>query len=294
MPLDITLGEPGEEMKNNTSNNDNYHHHHHSLIGRGCRQPIDWQEDGPLEPAPARFERQGRTQIRKDSPYTDKRRSSFHRQQLKHASSLENESDLSETDCRFTDKRRHLISSVQSPRDINTLPTEASHSHEQATLSSSSQKDVTLHFNLDFVDDIEGHLEELARLKRLGHFHDAVDYFNFNLQQHLNLPLVMIEYADLLQEQGAYRKLLDLQSRGTLKMSQKMDPNHTPELYSWHLDIIQKCAKSAFEGLSKRDICEGTTPQVLEHVEQWLSLQLSDYLDQKPAEPVDWTEVRAP
>lgn len=276
MPLDNTFGEPGEEIKNNTNNNDN-HYDRRNLIGQDRGQLMGWKQDGALERVPVRL----------------KRRSSFRRQRLEHALSSEDESDFSETEYHFTDKPRYLTSSVQSPRDINTLPTEASHPHEQATLNSSSQKDATLHFDLDFADDIEGHLEELARLKRLGHFHDAVNYFAFNLKQHLSLPLVKIEYADLLQEQGAYRELLDLQSRGILKISRRMDPIPTPELYLWHLHIIQKCAKSAFEGLSKLDIREGMTQGVLEHVEIWLSLHLSDYLDQKPIEPVDWTEVRA-
>lgn len=279
MPFDLTLDESEDENNNNT-NNDKYHHH--NLAGRGRRQPTNWQEDGPSELAPARLERQGRTQLRKDSPYTVKRTPSFRRRRLKHDSPSEDESDFSETDCR------------QSPRGINILPAETPHSHGQATLSSGSQKDVTLHFELDFADDIEEHLEELARLKRIGHFHDAADYFATNLQQHLNLPLVMIEYADLLQEQGAYRELLDLQSSGILEMFQQSGPSHHRESNSWHLDIIQKCAKSAFEGLSKRDVCEGMTPQILQHVEQWLSLQFSDYLDQKPAEPVNWTQVQAP
>lgn len=78
------------------------------------------------------------------------------------------------------------------------------HQYQLVSASQVDQSDSTIHFSLDVADDIEGHLEEVSRLKRWGHFHEAIEYFTANLKHHLDLPLVLLGYADLLVEQGSY------------------------------------------------------------------------------------------
>lgn len=80
--------------------------------------------------------------------------------------------------------------------------------HQYVLVSASQvQSDSTIHFSLDVADDIEGHLEEVSRLKRWGHFQEAIGYFTANLEQHLDLSLVRLECIDLFLEQGSYHQL---------------------------------------------------------------------------------------
>ncbi|KAK4868046.1 hypothetical protein LT330_007244 [Penicillium expansum] len=145
------------------------------------------------------------------------------------------------------------ISSETSSEGINLheLPDNA----QILKFASKTKTDTTLHFVLNIVDDIEGQLEELGRLKRWGHFKEALEYFESNLEQHIDLPMVKIEYADLLLEQGAYRKLIQL---GLEAPSQpKYIPVrgvYRPELYSTHFNAIHKSARFASESFAADDL----------------------------------------
>jgi hypothetical protein len=84
----------------------------------------------------------------------------------------------------------------------------------EAVLAPSKTKDVTVHVELSIVEDLDGLLETFCCLKRLGHFLAAEQYFKENLQRYLEVPPVMIEYADMLLEQGNYKCYKPTQSRG--------------------------------------------------------------------------------
>ncbi|OJZ89395.1 hypothetical protein ASPFODRAFT_216082 [Aspergillus luchuensis CBS 106.47] len=71
----------------------------------------------------------------------------------------------------------------------------------------SSTKDTTIHYEMDIVEDVGILLEEFSRLKRLGHFQEAEQYFQDSLCAFMELSPVMIEFADMLVEQGSYRRL---------------------------------------------------------------------------------------
>jgi hypothetical protein len=117
--------------------------------------------------------------------------------------------------------------------------------------SSITKADTTINFVLDVVDDIESQLEEMGRLKRWGHFKEALEYFKLNLECHLDLPWVTIEYADLLLEQGAYQKLVQLRLKAPTKP--KFIPvtgARQPDLYGTHFQLIEKCARLSFESLT--------------------------------------------
>ncbi|RFU35427.1 hypothetical protein B7463_g893, partial [Scytalidium lignicola] len=80
----------------------------------------------------------------------------------------------------------------------------------------SLNRDTTVHLELDIEEDLETQLEEFSRLKRLGHFKAAEHYFQTNLHDYIDIPLVTVEYADMLFQQGAYKHLIHLLSTGEL------------------------------------------------------------------------------
>jgi hypothetical protein len=93
----------------------------------------------------------------------------------------------------------------------------------QAIWNETTNRDATLHFELDVEEDIEGKLEHFCRMKRLGHFKDAEEYFqNYLLDQIDNLPIA-VEYATMLLEQGAYKRLDELIQDGELNFSEEVD-----------------------------------------------------------------------
>ncbi|OJI85402.1 hypothetical protein ASPTUDRAFT_41646 [Aspergillus tubingensis CBS 134.48] len=71
----------------------------------------------------------------------------------------------------------------------------------------SSTKDTTIHYEMDIVEDVGILLEEFSRLKRLGHFQEAEQYFQDSLCAFMELSPVTIEFADMLVEQGSYERL---------------------------------------------------------------------------------------
>jgi hypothetical protein len=77
--------------------------------------------------------------------------------------------------------------------------------------NTSTRQDTTIHFNLDIEEDSEEPLEEFSRLKRLGNFKAAGEFFQANLFGYIeDSPYVAVEYADMLLEQGDYERLFEL------------------------------------------------------------------------------------
>jgi hypothetical protein len=71
-------------------------------------------------------------------------------------------------------------------------------------------------------EDVDGQLEEFCRLKRLGHFKDAEEYFQSQLLGQIkNLP-VAVEYAGMLLEQGAYKRIDELIQDGELTFPEEL------------------------------------------------------------------------
>ncbi|ESZ93571.1 hypothetical protein SBOR_6054 [Sclerotinia borealis F-4128] len=70
-------------------------------------------------------------------------------------------------------------------------------------------QDVMIHLEFDCSEDIESHLEELSRLKRLGRFNDARRYFESCRTYCGNHPDLIIDYVDTLLAQGALKDVLD-------------------------------------------------------------------------------------
>ncbi|KAJ5086834.1 hypothetical protein NUU61_008141 [Penicillium alfredii] len=252
-----------------------------SLTVPGRRQPIDWTAEGPSELSPVRIDRRNpdhssagiSIQRRSHSPVG---RSSARRPARRHRS------PSSSTDYSSPERivRQENVQAIFSP-DFD-------------------QKDVTLHFTMDIAEDIEGALEELARLKRLGHFKEAQEYVATHLDHHLNLPLVAIEYADLLRQQGAHRQLHDLRNRRHLLPPLKskfifgtdMKP---PNLYRTHFELIEQSSELALQGLPRKQVLLIKNENILRYLNKRVpSWFISAYVRPNEDVSLDSTEVWNP
>ncbi|KAK4458669.1 hypothetical protein QBC42DRAFT_300114 [Cladorrhinum samala] len=74
--------------------------------------------------------------------------------------------------------------------------------------------DVTVHMSLPVQDDPEGVLEECAKLRRLGHFRDAIGLFEDQLACFMKNGYVLLQYALCLFEAGEYGRLASLTPPG--------------------------------------------------------------------------------
>ncbi|KAJ5606054.1 hypothetical protein N7510_008835 [Penicillium lagena] len=153
---------------------------------------------------------------------------------------------------------------------------------------------------MDVVDDIEGQLEEVSRLKRWGHFNDALDYFRVNLEDHLDLPLVAIGYANLLLEQGSYKQVVDF-----ISSRQPHPPKRTKcipigngavgrDLYETHINLLQLRARLSFESLSSRELelLQLDFHSFVQYLEERAYSRHVDRLSIARGMPIDPTEVK--
>jgi hypothetical protein len=91
----------------------------------------------------------------------------------------------------------------------------------------STTRDTTTHFELDVEGDLDGQLEEFSRLMRIGHFKAADQYFQNNLLDHIDNPFIAVGYANMLLEQGAYKRLDELIQDGEITSPQLL-PSSEP------------------------------------------------------------------
>ena len=70
-----------------------------------------------------------------------------------------------------------------------------------------SPQDVTVHMSLPLQDDLEDVLEECSRLRRLGHFNEAIALFRNRLSYFLDNRYVLVQYAQCLYEAGQHAEL---------------------------------------------------------------------------------------
>ncbi|KAK4243734.1 hypothetical protein C7999DRAFT_17957 [Corynascus novoguineensis] len=73
-----------------------------------------------------------------------------------------------------------------------------------------SPQDVTLHMSVPLQDDLEDLLEECCRLRRLGHFTEAIALFQGQLSHFLDNRYVLVQYAQCLFEAGLHDQLDEL------------------------------------------------------------------------------------
>ncbi|KAK6595477.1 hypothetical protein H4I96_09796 [Botrytis cinerea] len=82
----------------------------------------------------------------------------------------------------------------------------------EAVWNKDSTKDVTIHLDFEFDEDIEAHVEDLTRLRRLGNFETALQYIESCPDECKNHEDIAVIYADILLMQGDlnYAKLTKL------------------------------------------------------------------------------------
>lgn len=73
-----------------------------------------------------------------------------------------------------------------------------------------STQDSTIHLEFDCSEDIECYLEELSRLRRLGRFNEARQYFESCRNLCGDHPDFVIDFVETLLSQGAMKDVLDL------------------------------------------------------------------------------------
>ncbi|KAI2908427.1 hypothetical protein CBS63078_4613 [Aspergillus niger] len=119
----------------------------------------------------------------------------------------------------------------------------------------SSTKDTTIHYEMDIVEDVGSLLEEFSRLKRLGHFQEAEQYFQDSLSAFMELSPVTIEFADMLVEQGSYERLHRVLSQHQQQeldtfdsISSLPENNRARFLYQANLHLIQQFAAMQSHG----------------------------------------------
>ncbi|KAF4948981.1 hypothetical protein FGADI_9266 [Fusarium gaditjirri] len=103
-----------------------------------------------------------------------------------------------------------------------------------AIYNSVHSKDVTVHLELDVVNDLDDELEEFNRLVRQGWFKNAQSFFNQYLATHKSNPWVFVQYAEMLIEMGDYK------SFNELNLNQVFFQHGTTTVESDALDILKR------------------------------------------------------
>lgn len=80
----------------------------------------------------------------------------------------------------------------------------------QMIWNANSTQDMTVNFELDIEPDIESCMEDFRQLVSFGRFKSAEECFEENLLDHVQEPIVTLGLAEMLLQQGAYGRLIDL------------------------------------------------------------------------------------
>lgn len=87
------------------------------------------------------------------------------------------------------------------------LPVTAQACEYHVEWKADAAKDVSFHMALGIEEDLEDHLETLARHRRLGQFKMALKKYEARAEAFRDEPLAAVEYAELLVEQGNFKRL---------------------------------------------------------------------------------------
>lgn len=99
----------------------------------------------------------------------------------------------------------------------------------QTVLDNNHDQDVTVHLELPIHDDLDDELEEFSRLKRMGDFRAAKNFFDGCLREHHDHPYVFIQYAEMLLAMGDYGAFESLNPHAVFKIPNRGPPQ--PYLY---------------------------------------------------------------
>lgn len=104
--------------------------------------------------------------------------------------------------------------------------------------------DLTVHLDFDIEEDLEEDFEELSHLSRIGHFTEARQFFDENLELHMGRPYVLVQYADMLLQQGDYKAVTKLEGDAFYKLANDMPESSEVKLLQWNWELIQIFAKT--------------------------------------------------
>ncbi|PWY66542.1 hypothetical protein BO83DRAFT_439800 [Aspergillus eucalypticola CBS 122712] len=145
-------------------------------------------------------------------------------------------------------------SSSTFPQEL-LISQDAPHNDGPTIWTPSSTKDTTIHYDMDIVEDVGSLLEEFSRLKRLGHFQEAEQYFEDSLCAFMELSPVTIEFADMLVEQGSYERLHRVMSQHQQQklntsdgISSVQEGSPAKFLYQANLQLVQGFAAMQSHG----------------------------------------------
>ncbi|XDG09472.1 hypothetical protein ABKA04_009087 [Annulohypoxylon sp. FPYF3050] len=88
-------------------------------------------------------------------------------------------------------------------------------------------------------DHLDDDLEEFCRLHRLGDFTSARRFFEENLQSHLDKPHVLVEYMEMLLEQGDYNAIFNMEEESIRCTISRIKDEEDSELLMSYLDLIK-------------------------------------------------------
>ncbi|KAI1075627.1 hypothetical protein F5B20DRAFT_374991 [Whalleya microplaca] len=108
----------------------------------------------------------------------------------------------------------------------------------------SNSGDLTIHLDLDIQEDLGELADELSRLCRLGHFATAKQFFVANLQNHLDRPYVLIQYVDMLLQQGDYKAATQVRDNAIQNLEKEFPNSDELQLLRTNWELMQMFAKS--------------------------------------------------
>ncbi|KAH8894357.1 hypothetical protein GQ53DRAFT_805128 [Thozetella sp. PMI_491] len=132
-----------------------------------------------------------------------------------------------------------------------------------------SAQDVTVHVELESADDIEAPLEEFARLRRLGHYHEAIEYFHAHLHHFIDNRYVLIQYGECLFDMKDYKTLAKLSE------TYPGDPHGNTVQIAWHHLLCHAAFTSGMDMPGLSDIRHPIEEIVFEH-ENWSDMSSTE------------------
>lgn len=111
-----------------------------------------------------------------------------------------------------------------------------------------SPQDVTVHMSCPVQDDLEGILEDCSRLRRLGHFAEAIALFRDRLSHFFDNRYVLVQYAQCLYEAGQYAEVVKLEEEMALP---RLTPPDALQI-QWDM-LLLATGEGSKSGVSRED-----------------------------------------
>ncbi|KAI1354853.1 hypothetical protein F5Y01DRAFT_218609 [Xylaria sp. FL0043] len=170
--------------------------------------------------------------------------------------------------------------------------------YETHILDVLKSKDLTMHLDLNIVEDIEQDLDEFCRLARLGNFHAAKRFFFENLEEQMSNPYVFVQYAQMLLDMGNYAAIAGLRTPDGLDGIDMLRVNwnlvwllaeiHIRGVSKHHVNHV---ATEAIELWSRRDPPGSTEVQILSLILRILAQRYSSDENHGVDVSFDWAGI---